>query len=47
MADELRELASGFRKRTLLTAKLAGRMGLAMAKRTVRGGGARSDDDPS
>lgn len=46
MGDDIRELASGFRKRTLLTAKLAGRMGLAMAKRTVRGGGVRSDDDP-
>jgi predicted unusual protein kinase regulating ubiquinone biosynthesis (AarF/ABC1/UbiB family) len=46
MAEDIRELASGFRKRTLLTAKLAGRMGLAMAKRTVRGGAARSEDDP-
>lgn len=44
MADEIRDLAAGFRKRTLLTAKLAGRMGLAMAKRTVRGEAAPSDD---
>lgn len=34
---DLRELASGFRKRTLVTARLAGRVGLAMAKRTLRG----------
>src|SRR5687768_6188704 len=33
----LRELASGFRKRTLVTARLAGKVGLAMAKRTLRG----------
>lgn len=42
--DDIRELASGFRKRTLLTAKLAGRMGLAMARRTVRGGSTADDD---
>lgn len=41
MSDDLRELASGFRKRTLVTATLAGKMGLAMAKRTLRG---RADD---
>jgi predicted unusual protein kinase regulating ubiquinone biosynthesis (AarF/ABC1/UbiB family) len=35
--DDLRELASGFRKRTLVTARLAGKVGLAMAKRTLRG----------
>jgi hypothetical protein len=27
MADDLRELASGFRKRTLVTAKLGAKMG--------------------
>jgi predicted unusual protein kinase regulating ubiquinone biosynthesis (AarF/ABC1/UbiB family) len=35
--DEIDRLASGFRKRTLVTAKLAGRMGVAMAKRTLLG----------
>lgn len=37
MANELKALASGFRKRTLVTASLAGKVGLAMAKRTLRG----------
>lgn len=40
---KLRELASGFRKRTLVTARLAGRVGLAMAKRTLRGKDAEDD----
>jgi predicted unusual protein kinase regulating ubiquinone biosynthesis (AarF/ABC1/UbiB family) len=44
--DDLKELASGFRKRTLVTAKLAGKMGLAMAKRQLGGGKSRDDDDP-
>src|SRR4051794_6339375 len=35
--DDIRELASGFRKRTLVTARLAGKVGLAMAARTLRG----------
>ena len=43
--DDLRELASGFRKRTLVTAKLAGKMGLAMARRTLSGGKNRDADD--
>ncbi len=33
----LEELAKGFRKRTLVTAKLAGKMGLSMAARTLAG----------
>jgi predicted unusual protein kinase regulating ubiquinone biosynthesis (AarF/ABC1/UbiB family) len=37
VGGDLRELASGFRKRTLVTASLAGKVGLAMAKRTLRG----------
>jgi predicted unusual protein kinase regulating ubiquinone biosynthesis (AarF/ABC1/UbiB family) len=49
MSNDLRDLASGFRKRTLVTAKLAGRVGLAMAKRSLRGGGgddqAKGPDD--
>jgi predicted unusual protein kinase regulating ubiquinone biosynthesis (AarF/ABC1/UbiB family) len=44
MSDDLRELASGVRKRTLVTARLAGKMGLAMAQRTLRG---RDDDRPA
>lgn len=35
----IRELASGFRKRTLVTAKLGAKVGLAMAKRSIRGAG--------
>ncbi|MBX3227237.1 MAG: AarF/ABC1/UbiB kinase family protein [Labilithrix sp.] len=38
-------LASGFRKRTLVTASLAGKVGVAMAKRTLRGRAA--EDAPS
>ncbi len=37
MSDKLDELARGFRKRTLVTAKLAGKMGLKMARRTFGG----------
>jgi predicted unusual protein kinase regulating ubiquinone biosynthesis (AarF/ABC1/UbiB family) len=37
VADDIRELASGFRKRTLVTAKLGAKVGLAMARRTLRG----------
>jgi len=44
MADDLRELALGFRKRTLVTAKLAGKVGLAMGKRMLRG---RDDAPPA
>jgi predicted unusual protein kinase regulating ubiquinone biosynthesis (AarF/ABC1/UbiB family) len=43
MTKPLDELAKGFRKRTLVTAKLAGKMGLAMAKRTIAG--KRSDPE--
>lgn len=38
----IREFASGFRKRTLVTAKLGARVGLAMAKRQL--GGAPKED---
>ena len=37
MTDSLKELAKGFRKRTLVTAKLAGKMGLKMARRQIGG----------
>lgn len=37
MQRPLEELAKGFRKRTLVTAKLATKMGLSMAKRTFAG----------
>lgn len=37
MAKPLDELAKGFRKRTLVTAKLAGKVGLQMARRTLGG----------
>ncbi len=37
MKKPLEELAKGFRKRTLVTAKLAGKMGLSMARRTIAG----------
>lgn len=42
MTKPLDELAKGFRKRTLVTAKLAGKMGLKMARRTL--GGPREPD---
>lgn len=45
MGDDLRELASGFRKRTLVTARLAGKVGLAMAKRTLRGRDEQTPED--
>jgi predicted unusual protein kinase regulating ubiquinone biosynthesis (AarF/ABC1/UbiB family) len=38
----IRELASGFRKRTLVTARLGAKVGIAMAKRQL--GGARGDE---
>jgi len=41
MKKPLEELAQGFRKRTLVTAKLAGKVGLTMARRTLAG--ARTD----
>ncbi len=44
MADDLRELAKGFRKRTWVTAKLATKVGLSAAKRQLRG---RNADAPS
>lgn len=44
MTDDIRELASGFRKRTLVTAKLGAKVGLAMARRTL--GGAPNGDAP-
>lgn len=37
MSKPLEELARGFRKRTLVTAKLAGKVGLKMARRTLAG----------
>ena len=40
MKKPLRELAQGFRKRTLVTAKLASKMGLNMARRQLAGPGA-------
>lgn len=42
---EIKELAAGFRKRTLVTAGLAGKVGLAAAKRTLRGKSAGDDVD--
>jgi predicted unusual protein kinase regulating ubiquinone biosynthesis (AarF/ABC1/UbiB family) len=45
MADDLRELASGFRKRTLVTAKLGAKMGFAMAKRTFGGKASSAHDE--
>lgn len=44
MADDLRELAKGFRKRTWVTAKLATKVGLSAAKRQLRG---RDADAPT
>jgi len=37
MSNELKGVVTGLRKRTLVTATLAGKVGLAMAKRTLRG----------
>jgi predicted unusual protein kinase regulating ubiquinone biosynthesis (AarF/ABC1/UbiB family) len=37
VSKDLKELASGFRKRTLVTARLGAKVGLAMAKRTLLG----------
>ncbi len=37
MSEKLDELARGFRKRTLVTAKMAGKVGLKMAQRTFLG----------
>ena len=37
MTDSLKELAKGFRKRTLVTARMAGKMGLSMARRQLAG----------
>jgi predicted unusual protein kinase regulating ubiquinone biosynthesis (AarF/ABC1/UbiB family) len=45
--EQLENLASGFRKRTLVTAKLAGKMGLSMARRTLVGKASSAPADSS
>jgi predicted unusual protein kinase regulating ubiquinone biosynthesis (AarF/ABC1/UbiB family) len=45
MSKPLDELAKGFRKRTLVTAKLGAKMGLSMAKRTLMGKGSDAPVD--
>ena len=43
MTDDIDELATGFRKRTLVTARLAARLGRKMVGRQIFGGGRDAD----